>query len=331
MTSIKDVAKKAGVSVATVSRVLNDSHVVKEETAKIVRQAIEELSYSPNLLGRNLRVGNTKKILVLLNTISNQFYSRVVRGIEEATALQKYGVMIAMTHNDKEIEKQYLTLIKAKLVDGAIFLTTENDGDFLEHELCGLPTVQACEPRAGFNTPTVTIDNQEAGYTATRYLIDKGFKDIAFFGAESVYESSYHRKIGYQKALEEANREIRGELIFDEGYGVTAGANAARRLLENNKNSLPDAVFCISDSLAAGAIKTFIKSGLRVPEDISVMGFDNTKLSETFVPEITTTRQPQYDIGYTAGKLLLKLIRGKKIEEPHVVLPYEIIERDSVK
>lgn len=329
MSTIKDVAHAAGVSVATVSRVLNNQGNVKNETVEKVNEAISKLSYSPNLLGRNLRVGETRKILVLLNTISNQFYSRVVQGIEEAANKEKYAVMICMTHNNKEIEMQYLNLIKTKLVDGAIFLTTENDGDFLSDELCNIPVVQACEPRAGFLTPTVSIDNFKAGYDATHYLLKKGHKSIAFFGAGTIYESSMLRKAGYKKALTEAGIEIRGDLIFDEGFGTTAGAVAAGKLLK--KDSLPDAVFCVSDASAAGAIKTFIQAGKKVPDDISVMGFDNTKLSETFLPSITTTKQPQFEIGKQAMELLLDLISKQEIKTNKIILPCQIIERKSVK
>ncbi len=331
MATIKDVAKLAGVSVATVSRVLNNEGNVQPETEKKVRGAIAELHYFPNLLGRNLRRNETKKILVLLNTISNQFYSRVVKGIEECARLRNYAVMVCMTHGDQKIEENYLQMLRTHLVDGAVFLTAEQDGGILSRELAGIPVVQACEPKESFHTPSVSIDNRQAAYEAVRYLIAKGHRRIAFFGAGSVYESSLRRQEGYEMALREAKIPLRKEWIFDEGFSVNAGIRAVNKLCgETGKNDLPTAVFCISDSVAAGAIRELYQRGIRTPDDISIMGFDNTQLSEVYLPSITTTRQPQYEIGYQAMALLLKLIAGEAIEESPVILKHVIIERDSV-
>lgn len=330
MATIKDVAELAGVSVATVSRVLNDGNNVRPDTEQRVRDAIGRLRYSPNLLGRNLRRNETKKILVLLNTISNQFYARVVKGIEERARLEGYAVMVAMTHGDRAIEAEFLKLLQTRLVDGAVFLTAEGEGAVLSRELAGLGVVQACEIRAGFDTPWVSIDNERAAFEAVGYLLGRGHREIAFFGAGSVYESSRKRQTGYLAALSGAGITPRSEWIVDEGFSVNAGIRAAGRLLAAG-GSLPTAVFCISDSAAAGAIREFAAHGLATPEDISVMGFDNTQISEVYLPSITTTRQPQYEIGYQAMALLLKRLAGKAIESPHILLQHEIIARDSVK
>lgn len=330
MSTIRDVAARAGVSVATVSRVLNGETKVQPETEARVREAIAQLHYSPNLLGRNLRQGSTKKVLVLLNTISNQFYARVVRGIEECARREGYNVMIGMTHGDAKEEESYLRLLRTKLVDGAIMLTTERDGASLEQELSGLPVVQACEPREGFHTPSVSIDNESAAVEAVRYLASRGHRKIAFFGAAGVYGSSVKREEGYRRALRELGLPVREDWICNEGFSVNAGRRSAEQLLAGGRESLPSAVFCISDAVAAGAIRTLIGAGLTVPGDISVMGFDNTQLSEVFLPSITTTKQPQYDIGFRAMELLLGRIHGETPAEESVVLPHEIIERDSV-
>lgn len=328
MATIRDVAAQAGVSVATVSRVLNGETIVQKETRERVLAAISELHYSPNLLGRNLRQGATKKVLVLLNTISNQFYARVVRGIEECACKEGYSVMIGMTHGDADEEENYLRLLRTKLVDGAVMLTTERDGTVLEEELSGCAVVQACEPREGFQTPSVSIDNEAAAVEAVRYLVARGHQRIAFFGAAGVYGSSVKREEGYRRALRELGLPIREDWICNEGFSVNAGRRSAAILLERQED-LPTAVFCISDSSAAGAIRTFVEAGLSVPEELSVMGFDNTQLSEVFLPSITTTKQPQYEIGSRAMELLFSRIRGETGQES-VILPHEIIERQSV-
>ncbi|MEG2813433.1 MAG: LacI family DNA-binding transcriptional regulator [Oscillospiraceae bacterium] len=330
MVTIKEVEKLAKVSVATVSRVMNKTDNVSQETKQRVQAAIKTLSYSPNLLGRSLRRNETKRILVLLNTISNEFYSRILKGIEKRALENGYTVMICMTHGNDKLEEKYIEMIKTRLVDGAIFLTTEQSGIILKDELDGLNVVQACEPAKDFKTPTVCINNEKAAYDATCYLIELGHKKIAFLGAAGIYQSSDDRATGYKRAMNEASLPIKPEFIINEGFSYNAGARAVEKLISEN-NELPTACFCISDSCAAGAIRTFIKNGISVPNDMSVMGFDNTKLSQIFLPAITTVKQPQLDIGYIAMDLLLKVMRSETILNPNITLPYKIIKRESTQ
>lgn len=328
MATIKDVASLARVSVATVSRVLNGTNNVQGETKERVLSAIEELNYSPNLLGRNLRRLETKKILVLLNTISNQFYSRVVKGIEECALKEGYTVMICMTHGNPQIESMYLQMLKTKLVDGAILLTTEQNGAELSVEMDGLSIVQACEPCEDFHTPVVSIDNEQAAFDACSYLIEMGHREIGFFGAGEVYQSSALREKGYRRALQSNGLQINEGWIKSEGFSYNAGIRAGESLLLAKK--LPTAIFCVADSSAAGAIKCLIQHGVNVPSQMSVMGFDNTQLSQIYMPAITTVRQPQYEIGQKAIDLLLEKIHGSSKHNKRIILDYDIVERESV-
>ena len=328
MATIKDVARRAGVSVATVSRVLNEEGNVKEETVSRVRQAIRELSYRPNMLGRDLRRNETKRILVFLNTIANQFYSRIVRGIEDCAHKQGYSVMICMTRDEVELEAKYLQMLRNRLADGAIFLVAVQEGAVLSRRLAGIPVVQACEIKPGFATPSVSIDNERAAYEAVMYLAGMGHKKIAFFGAGNHYDSSVLRRNGYLRALSSAGIQVTPAWMIEEGFSFNAGIRAARRLLSQEK--LPTAIFCVADSVAAGAVREFYQQGYQVPKDFSVMGFDNTQISEVYLPSITTTRQPQHEIGYQAMELLLKKMDGMK-ENPSVHLEHEIVERESVR
>lgn len=329
MSTIKDVAEAAGVSVATVSRVLNRTGNVQPATERRVRSAIETLNYSPNLLGRNLRQGETRKILVLLSTFSNQFYSRVVRGIEDTAAGRGYAVMVGATHDVPAVESGYLQMLKTRLVDGVIFLSVIGEGAVLNRELAGFPVVQACEPRGEFLTPRVSIDNVAAGREAAEYLLQMGHREIAYFGAPGGEDlSSAKREIGFRQALFNAGIPLREDWVLHEGFSINAGARAAEHLLAGEQ--LPTAVFCASDSSAAGAIRRFDQAGLLVPADISVMGFDNTQLSEVYLPPITTTRQPQYQIGKQAMEFLLNRLEEQDQATPMLYLPHEIIERESV-
>ena len=237
--------------------------------------------------------------------------------------------MVCMTHGDAALEENYINLLKTRLVDGAVFLTIEQDGAALSAALEGFPAVQACEPKRDFNVPSVSIDNERAAYEAACYLFAKGHRRIAFFGAGGIYDSSRMREAGFRRAFAAYAVPPEESLIFNEGFSVNAGSRAAGRLLAL-ESPLPDAVFCISDSAAAGAIRTFVQRGIRVPEDISVMGFDNTQISEVFLPPITTTKQPQFDIGYQAMELLFHRIDKKTVSPDPVILSHEILERGSV-
>lgn len=327
--TIKDVAKLAGVSVATVSRVINGEENVLPKTRARVDEAIQKLSYSPNLLGRNLRRGSTKSILVLLNTISNPFYSRVVKGIEERAAEDGYSVMLCMTHGDMELERRAVTLLQTKLIDGAIFLSSEQPGEQLTESCRGIPVVQACEPQDSFLAASVSIDNRKAAFDAISYLIARGHRSIAFFGAGGTLSSSVYRKEGYRDAMRYAGLSIDEANVIEEGFSIHAGMRAVKRLLQNRR-PLPDAVFCISDSSAIGAVRAFAEAGICVPGDVSVMGFDNALLSEAYLPSITTVKQPRYEIGYKAAELLLCAMRGEDNRVQKIVLSHELIERDSV-
>ncbi len=329
MATIKDVAKKANVSVATVSRVLNSTDNVQEKTKKRVLEVIKELNYSPNLLGRNLRRLETKKILILLNTISNQFYSQVVKGIEQMALSAGYTVMVCMTHSNIEIEQRYMEMLKTKLVDGAIFLTTEQNGKTLTNQLKSVHVVQACEPCEEFLTPTVSIDNESAAFDSVNYLIEMGHRKIAFFGAGNIYESSIRRRLGYERALVNYGISIKQDWIFNEGFSFNAGIRAANMLL--TAKEMPTAIFCVSDSCAAGAIKALAQNGIKTPQDISIMGFDNTQLSQIYIPSITTLKQPQFDIGFKAMELLLDKINGISITNQNILLSYDIVKRESVR
>ena len=329
MATIKDVAERAGVSVATVSRVLNTPDAVKERTRQQVLNAIDELQYSPNFLGRNLRMMETKRILVVLNTISNQFFSRVVRGIEERAREENYAVMICTTGGNQESLQGYVHMLKTRAVDGMILTT---------HEICDeaiftlskrFPVLCACEPVQDPRLTYVGIDDEKAGEDAVRFLLDHGKRRIALFGGGTYTYSSILRERGYRKALQEAGIPVEESLIFSEGLTFKAGVRAASRLMKE-QTKLPDAIFAFSDSTAIGAMKELNNHGVEVPRDISVVGFDNTAVSEMFIPSITTVAQPQYTMGFTAMDLLIQKINGTA-DVSNQILSHEIIIRDSVK
>ncbi|MGI5893638.1 MAG: LacI family DNA-binding transcriptional regulator [Candidatus Merdivicinus sp.] len=329
MATIKDVAKLAGVSVATVSRVLNDYENVRPETVDVVQKAIQELDYHPNFLGRTLRRLETMKILVVVPTISNQFYSRVVKGIQTAAQASGYHTMLAITNADPEIEQEHINMARRKLVDGVIFLHTTMDAASLSEFAASYPAVSACELVENAVISSVSIDDYRAALDGVRFLLENGHQRIAFVSAGNLYNSSRLRRLGYEKALTEAGIPIDNTLIFDEGFTFNAGRRAAARILA--LPLLPDAVFATSDSTAIGVISALSEQGIRVCENVSVMGFDNNQISEYYLPPLTTISQPQFDIGHKAFELLLDKIQSLACEDQHILLPHKLECRCSVK
>ncbi len=327
MVTIKDVARHAGVSVATVSRVINDAETVKEATRDKVQQAITQLQYSPNLLGRNLRTLRTKRVLVIVDTISNQFFSRVVKGIEEEAKEHGYSVMICTTRGNKQQLLSYLSLLQAKTMDGAIITCGELAVEELVAFAADNPIVCACEPILNANITNVSIDDFKASYDATSFLIERGHRRIAVVSTPTGHTSSTKREAGYRKALQDHNIDVDERLIYREGYTYKAGQRTAAKLLQD---TLPDAVYAFSDATAVGLVKVLTEAGKCVPDDISVMGFDNTAVSEMYLPSITTVGQPQQQIGKTAMKLLMDQMNGEKTTQ-QTFLNHEIICRHSVR
>lgn len=328
IATIKDVAAHAGVSVATVSRVLNNPSTVKEQTREIVEQAIAVLNYSPNLLGKHLRQLQTKRILVLLDTISNQFYSRVVKGIEDKARQLDYAVMICTTRGSREHFLDHLKMLQNKVVDGVIIMCYQLVQDELSKLSRHYPIVSACEDLAEGVISSVGIDDFQASAQATNYLISRNNTKIAVLVSPNIDYTSSKRLQGYQFALKQHGIPFKESLVIREGYTYNSGIRGARKLLE--RTTLPDAIFSFSDAGAIGIIKEMAKHGVQVPKDISVMGFDNTAMSEIYQPSITTVGQPQYEIGTRAMELLMSKINGSQ-EICRVRLDHQIILRNSVK
>lgn len=327
MATIQDVAKMAGVSVATVSRVLNNSSSVTEETRHHVQEAIQKLNYQPNLLGRNLRRLETRMILVLLPTISNTFYSKIVKGMEGVGHKNDYNIMICDTGSNAERERTYLNLLKNKLVDGVIFMAPE----LSKEELSGIgkhfPVVQCCEYREGAEVSHISINNFDAAYQAVRHLIHIGHQKIGMISGDNHFISTFQREEGYKKALEDAGLSFNPSHIIKGEYGFKSGLRAAQQFLAMDEK--PTAIFAASDMMAIGAIKAIKQKGFSVPKDMAVIGFDNISFSTMVEPQLTTVAQPQYDIGCMAMELLLKRIKGELDKPQYIYVEHELIIRES--
>jgi len=327
MSTIQDVAKAAGVSVATVSRVINNSKSVSDETRELVLETIKKLNYQPNLLGRNLRRAETRLILILLPSISNPFYSKLVKGAEDVAHKNGYNVMLCNTDSDIKRERVYLEHLKNRLADGLIFMSPEIDKDELTNISKKYPVVQCSEYKEGADVPRISIDNMAAAYKAVKHLIGIGHRRIGMISVRNEYVSTKQRELGYRKALEDSGIDFDSTLIKYGSYGFRSGLRAAKQML--SMENRPTAIFAISDSMAIGAIRAAKESGLKVPADLAVVGFDDISFASMCEPPLTTISQPKYDLGCAAMEMLLAQIQGKPFETKEVVLEHELIIRQS--
>lgn len=330
-TSIKDVAREAGVSIATVSRVLNDVDVVNEETKKKVMEAIKKLGYRPNIVARSLKTQRTRTIGIVIPDISNAFYPEIVRGAEDVANIYNYNIILCNTDLDAEKEKEYLRVLREKMVDGMIYMSNALEKEVVDliKELA-MPTVlvETADEEKVF--PSVTIDNEKAAYEAVNHLISKGKKNIAYLGTKPDAKNARAlRYNGYKKAIEDAGLTADNNLEVFCGLKAIDGENAAEEL--QRRNVEVDGIFCCADELAMGAINKLREEGKSVPEEIGVVGFDDIYVSSIFYPKLTTIKQPTYDMGSVAMRMLIKIINKKPLEISEYVLPHLLIERESSK
>lgn len=328
--SIKDVAKEAGVSIATVSRVLNDVDVVNEETKKKVVEAIKKLGYRPNIVARSLKTQRTRTVGIIIPDISSQFYPEIVRGAEDVSNIYDYNIMLCNTDLDPEKEMEYLRVLKEKMVDGVLYMSNSLEPNILEliKEL-QLPMVLVETTSTEGDIPSVTINNEKAAHEGVNYLIHKGNKRVAYIGThEDAVNASALRYTGYKKAIKENNLELNEKIIYFGGLKAQDGYEGMNKILDQEKI---DSVFCASDEVAMGAINALRDRGISVPEDVDVIGFDNIYSSAIFYPKITTIAQPMYDMGSVGMRMLIKIINKQELETKNYILDHSLIKRDSCK
>ena len=289
--------------------------------------AMSTLNYTPNFLGRNLRMSSSKKILVLLPSLSNQFYSRVVLGIEDIAIAHNYNVMVCSTHGEEEIEENYFKLLFTRLVDGVILFSTRLSETRLNEIASSYPVVQCCEYKRGVNTSRVIINNEQAAYDAVCHIIACGHKRIGLIAAGTFHLTSTDRTGGYKRALADSSITVLDEYITHAGYSSHEAMYACEGLMR--LPNPPTAIFCISDGMAVGAIRQLHNMGLKVCEDVAVVGFDNTSIAKYYTPTITTIAQPRYEMGTTAMEMLLKKLQNVNSPTEFVMLPHQLIVRQS--
>lgn len=322
MANIKDVAKLANVSVATVSRVINNKGYVHEETRKLVEDAIKKLNYIPNEFARSLYKKVSKTIGVILPHLNNSFYYHVLEGIEEVAFNTGYKVMICNSHEDDEREEEYIRQFVKYNIDGLI--TGSNSNLIHKYKELNIPIV-SIDRIIDKDIPSVTSDNIGGGYIAAKKLISSGCKNLVHFRGPSILLTVQERTRGYDKCLEEHGLfSWQVDLAF-----IDPDANIIRNFLENHPEI--DGVFCDSDIIASIVVSELHKLNKKVPDDVQVIGYDNTLLAELFSPKLSTISQRMFDIGEEAMYSLSKLINGENDFEHHKLIPVDFVERETTK
>ncbi len=329
MVRIADVARMANVSTATVSRVISNAGTVKKETAEKVLEAIKKLNYQPNMLARQLRRSETKTILVVVPDITNTFFSAVLRGIESVAIENGYQVLLGDARNNVETETSYLTILGQKKADGLILLTARTDQKILEELSQDYPVVLACEYYEGTVLPTVSIDNVSSARKATEYLISLKHNRIGHISGPLNVVVGRDRCKGFHQAMSKHGISVDPSLVQEGEFSFESGFNLMMKFLSLEEP--PTAIFAGNDEMAMGAVKAAKSKGFRVPEDLSVVGFDDIKFASIFEPALTTIAQPTFDMGQKAMHLLLRLINNEELEKDQFILPDNLIVRDSCK
>lgn len=322
MSNIREVAHAAGVSVATVSRALTSPEKVSEESLKKVHDAIKAVGYRPNLLARNFRAAKSFAVVVLVPDITNPFFSQVIQAIEDRAQQKGYAVLLGDTRETSKREQEYVNRVETRLADGVIQLRPQSMSASTEN----IPWVNACGCE-GTPGPSIRIDNVAATKTIVDHLISLGHKRIGIISGLKENPHTIDRLKGYKASLAAAGLPFQQELVAEGDFTMWSGQNAAKQFFRLAE--MPTAICCMSDQMALGAIQSIKAHGLRVPEDVSVTGFDDINYAKYWDPELTTVAQPAEEIGSVAMDWLLRIIEGEDLSDKELVLPTELVIRKS--
>lgn len=321
--SIKEVARLAAVSTATVSRALASPDRVSPETRARVLDAVSKVGYVPNPAARSLRSQKTHMVLVVVPDLSNIFFSQVLRGIEEALFAAGYGMVIGDMSGAPEKEERFSAFAAGGQVDGVMLLNGRPFADGVPQDV---PVVALCEAIEGAGIPQIEVDNRAASARMTEYLARLGHRDIAYVCGPTTNVLERERFAGYRDGLARAGLAFDLTRAWPGDWKLETGGAVGRRMVATGL--LPTAVFCSNDEMAIGLMRALASAGVRVPEDVSVAGFDDIEYAEMTTPALTTVRQPRREMGRQGALALLELLAGRPARQ-RIRLETELIARAS--
>lgn len=328
--TIIDVAQEAGVSYATVSRVLNNDPHVKPETRERVVHSITRLGYTVNQQARNLAGGRSHVVGLLVPDLGTGYIGEIMRGIDEALAVAEYDLMLYTTHRRKTKESAYVTSLTQGMTDGLLLVLPRDPEEYLASlRQRHFPYVLIDHQGIGDVESAAGATNWQGGYDATKYLVDLGHRRIGFITGTMDLGCSRDRLEGYQAALRARGLLIDPQLIQEGDFLQPTGFTAAQSLLALPER--PTAIFASNDVMAFGVMEAVRDRGLRIPEDVSIVGFDNIPQAVQVSPQLTTVQQPLADMGHEATRMLLTLIQDPERPYQRVELPTHLVVRASTR
>ena len=331
MATIKDVARLAGVSTTTVSHVINKTRFVAEATQEKVLSAVKELNYAPSAVARSLKCNTTRTIGMLVTQSTNQFFSEVIDGVESYCYRQGYTLILCNTGGIYEKQRDYVRMLAEKRVDGMLVMCSDMTPKLMEmlESHSDIPKVIMDWGLEDSQADKIMDNSEEGGYIATKYLIDHGHSHIACLSGHLNKITCQERIQGFRRAMNEAKYDVNEDWILEGNFECDTAVLAADKILAMDEK--PTAVFCFNDTMALGLMSRLQQKGVKIPEEMSVIGYDNIELSEYFSPPLTTIHQPKRRVGKNAFEILLERIKNKEHERRIFEMHPELIERESVK
>ena len=328
---MRQIAERAEVSIGTVSHVINDTAKVREKLRQRVLEAIRSLGYQPSQLARGLRRNQTSMLGMIIPDITNPFFPAEVRGVEDVAYKRSYRVVLCNTDNDPDKEMSYFNELRSYRPAGLLVIPAAESEIAAPLKLLatsGPPVVCLDRRPSGWNGDVIVVANEAGAYRATRHLLQMGHKQLAVITGPLHLANASERLRGFKRAVAEAKVNIEPEYIQEARFERNSGYEAAMRLLRMLPR--PTAIFACNDLMALGVLLAARESGLRCPEDLSIVGFDNLDVAEFTAPALTSVHQPGYQLGTTAARLLLERIDGLKAPPKRTVLQTELKIRNSV-
>ncbi len=331
MATMKDIAKLAKVSTSTVSHVINKSRFVSEEISERVNKAAQELNYRPSALARSLKLNRTQTIGMLVTTSTNPFFGEVVKGVERNCYLRGYNLILCNTEGDNERMHDSINTLLQKRVDGLILMCPSLEGERIDvfEQYPDIPIVVMDWGSMLFTSDKIQDNSLHGGYIAAKYLIECGHKKIGCITGPLNKRQAQMRYEGYNRALSEAGLTCKAEWIIESDFECEGGYQAFNKMFQTG--SLPEAIFVCNDMMSMGVINAANEKGVRIPEDLSIIGYDDIHIAKFITPALTTIHQPKYRLGKAAVETLLHRLEHGMTEARIVQLEPTLIERATVK